>query len=145
MRTRSEVLQRYKERQEEGRFFDFYNEVLLGYLTGYLTVENVKPLDHDSIRQEAKEYMEFAWGKVIDHRGISANRSINKMEAWCWLLEVEPGTIDFDNFPMYGAPILKQICLHFGWPMPDDSDAIAMANGEACDSCQADPDGGCRT
>ena len=93
------------------------------------------PLTREQILGEMKGYMEFAWGKVEDHRGISANRSIDKMKAWLWLLE-DDDTWAFANsdehYAQYGAPILKKICEQYQFPIPK-GDAIAnMAKGRPC-------------
>ena len=78
--------------------------------TQYSTDEAVLCRMHD--------YMDFAWGKANDCRGLSANRSIMHYEAWLWLLGGEHA--DFgaklqENYQFYGKPQLKMICERFGW------------------------------
>lgn len=67
----------------------------------------------ENVIADMVEYMDFALGKAIDHRGLSASRSIEKMTAWLWLLNDEK-TLEFaeddSNYASYGAPILKKIC-----------------------------------
>ena len=84
MRTQQEILDRIKKRKDKDVFgFEW------PYYAGALTFENVKPFlkdgvteddwDQDTeegIKKQAIEYMEFAWEKANDCRGLSAGRSI---------------------------------------------------------------------
>lgn len=158
MKTREEMVAKIKARIEEQPILDFFPEVILGYLAwddalqflskDWLAKEGeevlkakwkYQPNTNEAVLTEMKEYMEFAWDKALNHRGLSANRSIDKMRAWCWLLGDEE-KIDWEKYAQYGAPILKQICELYGFPMPDTSDAANMAAGSPC--CQ-DCDMGC--
>lgn len=149
MRTTEEMAAKLKERK--GTFLDFFPEIILGYMSwddalpfldaaavakaGEEVVKTkwtVRPNTRESILEEMKDYMEFAWDKALNHRGLSANRSVDKMKAWCWLLS-EDEKIDWENYAQYGAPILKQICELYGFPMPDGSDAQNMAAGSPCE------------
>jgi len=83
--------------------------------------------------------MEFAWGKIEDHRGISANRSIEKMEAWLWLLDDEETLAALEEAPYknYGAPKLKVICDKYGFPVPQDETIQNMIASRPCrEGCQ---------
>lgn len=42
--------------------------------------------DVEALRSAAKDYMEFAVGKMMDERGLSANRSVDHYSGWIWLL-----------------------------------------------------------
>src|SRR5277367_4801730 len=88
---------------------------------------------------ELREYMVFAWGKVEDHRGISAGRSVDKCAAWAWLLgrdDVYKAAHDGKNYAQYGAPALKLICEAFDLPVPADKGLQRMMRGEPCtDNC----------
>lgn len=105
------------------------------------------PLTVEFITESARDYYMFAWGKVMDHQGISASRSISKLLAWLWLLG-KSEIVDDDKYAPYGAPILKDIGTAMGWPLPDGSEGTAgggtigpMMDGEACcDECTS-----CRT
>ena len=44
------------------------------------------PRDPESLKAEMHDYMAFAWGKANNNRGISANRSLEHMSAWLWLM-----------------------------------------------------------
>lgn len=66
------------------------------------------------------EYMEFAWEKANNCRGISANRSILHYIAWTWLAgDAEfSGEIDRmmdEEYRFYGKDILVRICEFYGW------------------------------
>lgn len=53
-------------------------------------------------------YLPFAIGKADDHRGLSANRSIDHMRGLTWLLGLD-GEVDWNDYENYGAPILSKI------------------------------------
>jgi hypothetical protein len=146
MRTTEDIITYYRNKQESD-MFGFTGEVLLPYLSA----EQVKPflipdadlsdwkqipLKFESIVAAMREYMEFAWGKMQDHRGISASRSVEKMQAWLWLLGDEE-TLTFaqssHNYAQYGAPVLKKICEKYGFPVPEGDDIERMAKGLACE------------
>jgi hypothetical protein len=143
MKTHDEIVDRCKEADH---FFDFTQEVLLPYLP----IEKAEPflrddadllqwkeqlLIQDAIIDKMKDYMEFAWEKVQDHRGLSTSRSIEKMAAWLWLLGDEE-TLSFaesnENYAQYGAPILKRICEKYGFSVPIGEDIDNMAKGKPC-------------
>lgn len=78
------------------------------------------PLTRENVLALMREYMAFAWEKVRHQRGISANRSVDKMTAWIWLLTDEEAMTaieDLDYAP-YGAPILRYICRRYGFDIP---------------------------
>lgn len=93
-----------------------------------------KPPTRENLLADMKEYMAFAWGKVEDHRGISAGRSVDKMGSWLWLLEDEEGLRKVKTLPraQYGAPVLKYVSERYGFPMPDTETARRMMKGEPC-------------
>lgn len=71
-----------------------------------------------SVRDRIHEYMNFAWGKANNCRGISAARSLDHMKSWLWLA----GEDDFlrrlgglEDYTHYGKPQLRAVCEHFGW------------------------------
>lgn len=81
-------------------------------------------------------YLSFAWDKALDHRGISANRSILHIKNWLWLIGDEEALRFAEsrgNYAQYGAPILKYVGNKYGAKMPDDERAERMARGEFCE------------
>jgi hypothetical protein len=168
MRTQEELADYLKTHET---FLGFNREVLLPYMSwetakdffkeeGRQSVKEhfekfgyPKEQDPEDILAEMKDYYGFAVGKALDHRGISANRSIEKMEAWVWLLN--DGNLDkihWSWYENYGAPILKEIGDIYGFKYLADVDSddewgeyvqrdnerfLRMANGKPCrDDCE---------
>lgn len=145
MQTIEEIVAYYeRERQED--IFGFLSEVLLRYLPTEAVKPFLKegtdlsawqptPLTEEAVIADMGQYMAFAWGKVSDHRGISAYRSIEKMQGWLWLLGDEETLAyakDEEHYPQYGAPILLRICQRYGFPVPDEEGIRNMAQGKPC-------------
>lgn len=100
--------------------------------------------DHDAVRRRMTEYLPFAFGKAIDHRGLSASRSVSHMRAWTWLLQQDELLTfinDSRNYAPYGAPILARVAQFLDVPLPDSEDFQRMlAEGAChpnCDSCRS--------
>lgn len=148
MRTHDEIV---KAIMEDQSFLGFASEVWLEYLPWSHAKEFIKEEKHqeyaekwdmevyheptlENIVEPMAKYMKFAWEKVSDHRGLSAGRSIAKMDAWAWLMEDDALLREIEGAPYenYGAPKLKAICEHMKWPMPDDEWAQNMASGRPC-------------
>ena len=153
MRTFKEIQERCNNTES---FFGFDVEVLILYLPyryaksflkeGVTSNEWEKDcyikLKRDTVLKEMKEYMEFAWGKIEDHRGLSASRSIEKMEAWVWLLGDDKvlGEMKAVNYKNYGAPKLKVICDAYGFFVPQN---IMVQNMIKSLRCLPDCNQGC--
>ena len=154
MRTQEEIRSHYDATRDDD-FLGFMAVVLVSHLDyGHcrdLLKDSVteadwsaKPVDRESVLEEAREYMaRIGWEKVEDHRGISTGRTCQKMSVWMWLLE-EPHlavlALDDGAYSPYGAPILKEICDYFSWPIPDSPEIANMVAGRPCG---ADYDCGC--
>ncbi len=147
IRTQDEIVQQIKK--DSGGFINFAPEVLTPYLDFDHVREYLKDgttaadwegsrasYTRESVLEEAKTYMrDYGWPKAADHRGISAHRTVQKMEAWLWLIgedELVEACQDESQYAQYGAQILKAICEKLGWPMPDDEAALRMMRGEGC-------------
>jgi hypothetical protein len=146
VRTYEEIAEKCRDTESS---FGFHLEVLVPYLPYKYAKDFLKedvveeewdkkviPLTEDNVKRDMGDYMEFAWGKVIDHRGLSASRSVEKMAEWCWLLgddeSVEFAETD-GNYAMYGAPILNFMCQKHGFPVPEDNDDLEkMIAGQPC-------------
>jgi len=157
MRSLTEALGWYEVHKADD-LFGFMLDVLFNYLPFDLAMPYLKPeataavwdtdlhpFTVDEVTADALKYMAFAWGKVLDHRGLSAGRSIQKFKMWCYLLGEDELVVRCDDdsqYAMYGAPILLAICIKLGWPVPTDERAARMAAGRPChDGC----DEGCGT
>lgn len=144
MRTCEEIVKRCKNSKS---IFGYDIEVLIQYLTfeqakpllkPEATSEgwtDVKPLNRETVLNDMREYMDFAWGKVINHRGISADRSVTKFKAWVWLLGDDDvlAKMKLADYAQYGAPILKIVCEQYGFPVPEDESIQRMMHGESCE------------
>lgn len=99
--------------------------------------------ENADVRTAAVDYLRFALGKVIDHRGISAGRSIDHYAAWLWLLELDTDGLEAIDYPQYGAPKLAFAAAQLGVPLPFDGDDERamferMAAGNRCEyGCDA--------
>lgn len=103
---------------------------------------NVLLAKQRGVKSEAIDYLEFAWGKARNHRGLSALRSVEKLTEWAWLLRDDAlvAAISAAGFAQYGAPKLAVISRALGAPMPDDVATLRMIAGE---KCRPDCDEGC--
>lgn len=69
--------------------------------------DEVLAISRENVIAEMQEYIDFAIGKALDQRGISASRSIWKFKQWLWLLEdYEITNFDFND---YGYKLLMEI------------------------------------
>jgi hypothetical protein len=126
MRTQAEILARIKERAPKDMFGFEWEE----YVSA-LTRDSVESLrgtlmkadadlkawepsfkTDDDIRKQCLEYMDFAWEKANNCRGISAGRSLAHYKAWLWLLG-QDGFEDIDQYEFYGKDNLVRICKFF--------------------------------
>lgn len=165
MRTQDQIEAYFKENRG---MFSAHEEALVEFLEWrrakpYLQDDYVKrvedgdetwtplPLYRELVLAAAENYTIFAWGKAMDHRGLSAGAAISKLRVWMWLLSDDEavGILDVgDHYSPYGVPMLMRLCKHFGWPMPDGSTGTheggtvgRMMDGlPCCDYC-----GGCRS
>lgn len=145
MRTHDEILAKIHEKQTE--FLPWWFEILIEYLPLEIAQDflvdtpkiwEIRSLERADIVEQMANYMSFAWEKVDDHRGISAQRSVEKMGAWIWLLN-EENELVLENYPYlnYGAPKLSAVCKHFGFPIPDIDSIANMVKGKPCrDGCR---------
>ena len=122
IRTIEEVRERFKALNAKPTFLDFSPNVLApflpeGWKEGHEDNTKDYPLTEEFVRGEALKYLDFAFGKALDHRGISAGRSVQKMKEYCWLLGLDEAVAfaeDSENYPNYGVPILKHVAKALG-------------------------------
>jgi hypothetical protein len=136
-RSCEEVAQRISSKSKED-FFGFSSEVLIDY-AGFEQVKD--QLKEDAVKkyesgektwsvigdiktcaQDFLDYMNFAWGKAEDQRGISASRSVCKLGEWLWLMgrgDLHDEIHRDDLYNPYGAPALISICEKMGITVPE--------------------------
>lgn len=146
MKTQEDILKRVKnpsaddfggfEAEALAQFLDYDHAkpILRDNVTREIWDKDGQELTRENVVEEMRGYMEFAWGKVRDHRGISANRSVIKLRAWLWLLDEQDtlNTLDGTPYPQYGAPQLEVICRRMGFPIPEGGDIANMIAGRPC-------------
>lgn len=72
--------------------------------------------------QDFLDYMVFAWSKAMDERGISAERSIEKLAAWMKILSRKDIAVILEDESLYypyGKPALKKACEMLNISCPD--------------------------
>jgi len=132
MRTQEEIVKKFETRKGHDMFGWEIHEYL-----DYLDYEHAKPFLKDSVKEEdweqekrtpaekIKDYMNFAWEKANNCRGISASRSLSHMVAWLWLDGQDEFLKEWNelrNYEYYGKPQLIAICEKYGidWKQYDD-------------------------
>lgn len=128
MRTQEEILERFEKA-------DDLLGTQKGNLISYMDFENAKPhLKEDYVKSvedgvevwevstepknEILEYLDFAYGKAEEERGLSAGRSMLHLKTWIWLDDEDfyNEVIDLiDNYTDYGIPALDKISEHYGF------------------------------
>ncbi len=154
MRTQEQIVARAKQVLKDD-FLGFATDVLITslefenakqFLKPEVKAEEWKePPTLVEIKAQAREYLEFAWGKAQDHRGLSASRSVGKLTEWVWLLGDDEllNAVEKAGYRNYGAPKLAVISKAWGAPMPDDAPTLnmvagKMCNPECCEGCGMD-------
>jgi len=150
-RTGEEMLARLNA-VAEGDVLGFRSEVLLAWMPYEQARAFLRPdttaeewaaaiaIEGDPDRA-AEGYLEFAVGKILDHRGISAGRSVDKLGEYAWLFGRDDVVAAMDAAPyeQYGAPKVKAFAVGMGWPWPaEEPELERMADGEYCTpDCEA--------
>lgn len=125
--SQDKIIERYNEVKNE--FMSFEGEVLIDFLSFESAKEFLKNdyvaevvagtkeyafvSDINEAAQDFLDYMNFAWGKAQDERGISASRSVQKLGAWLFVMGRDDLRLIIDNddlYNPYGAPALIAVC-----------------------------------
>lgn len=144
-RTQAEIRDRFTTIRKSGDdIFGFRQEALLDAMT-YETAastgllkEGVDASDwtEPDVAHTARWYLAFAIGKAVDHRGISASRSVEKLSEWLWCLGEDELAARFDaaDYPQYGAPKLAMLAQAWGveHDHADDPGWQRMVKGLPC-------------
>lgn len=145
-RTQDEILARIRDIAGED-FLGFRTEVLLTaldyeharrFLRDGATPEQWAAEQVTDVEAAAKNYYEFALGKIRDHRGISASRSVEKLGEFAWLLGRDEviAAMEAADYPQYGAPMVAAFGAGLGLSWPTDEAMVRMASGLPCeDDC----------
>lgn len=142
-RTQDEILARFIEANKDD-MFGFRTSVLAEHLT-YEKLAATAAFEMDKIGEAdwqpvtdtesvARDYLTFAIGKIEDHRGISASRSVDKLREYAWLLGRDDvvDAMDAADYAQYGAPQVKAFANTIDWPWPADVELNRMADGDPC-------------
>lgn len=154
MRTAAEIVARVREVVAQGEdVFGFQRGDLLTCLAyadakpflseGTTAAEwATQPAYTDAaVRARLVDYLPFAVDKALDHRGLSAMRSVQHLQAWTWLLG-DYDRFDWDRYQNYGAPILRDVAEHYGVLVGVNGRFWRMSQGLPCaPNCSA----GCGT
>ncbi len=79
-----------------------------------------QPRDRDSVIDQMRDYISFAWDKANSGRGLSAGRSLDHFTAWIWLLGDDANFPDLQNYNYYGKDHLVKICEFYGFTNEDN-------------------------
>lgn len=92
----------------------------------------------DELARRARSYLDFAIGKIVNHRGISASRSVGALAGFAWLMRRGDVATAMDSAPyaQYGAPKVRAFALGMGWGEDWEAAALPalerMAEGRPC-------------
>lgn len=145
-RTQEEILARITAVGGDD-MFGFRFEVLIssldfeharGFLQDGVTPEEWSDEQVTDVEAAAFGYYVFALGKIENHRGISASRSVEKLTEYAWLLGRDDviEAMEAADYPQYGAPMVAAFAAGFGLDWPADEAMVRMAAGRPCeDDC----------
>ncbi len=85
-----------------------------------------EPSSDESIRKEAVDYMEFAWDKANNFRGLSAGRSMDHFTSWLWLLGDNEIWSSLQQYEYYGKDNLRRICEFLGLDADQWDDGVRL-------------------
>lgn len=123
MRSQTEIRARFDRLRhgEEPDQLGFKGEALIEALERATMTDLLRSPDSDwpetvDLDQTMRNYLTFAIGKALGHRGISAYRSIEKFDVWVWCLADQDLADRFESadYQQYGAPKLQVLVDHFG-------------------------------
>lgn len=79
-----------------------------------------KPITKQSILNELKSDLEFAFEKALNQRGISSSSMYEVIKMWMWVLE-DP-LQHWDEYAQYGLPLYKAVALKYKLKNPIGKD-----------------------
>lgn len=128
MRSQTEIVDRFNKADD---FMGTQKSDLVEFMNfknakPYLNEEYVKQVESGKEKWEVKtdakkeilEYLDFAYQKAEDERGLSAGRSMLHFKTWIWLDDEKfyNEIIDMiDDYDDYGIPTLDKISKHYSF------------------------------
>jgi len=154
-RTQDEILARYRAADDD--ILGFAREVLLAAMAAESVRQLFPDVDPTAIEAPAepeteaaaRDYLKFAVGKIVDHRGISAIRSVTKLTEYAWLLGRDDvvSAMDAAEYAQYGGPQVRAFAEGMGWPFaelqPDPRDRESLERMSVGDPCHDGCEEGC--
>jgi len=106
-------------------------------------VDFTLPIKNPPTAEEAlaliRDYLPFAFEKALNHRGLSAERSMHHLANWAWLAgreDLSELSLDEKTYPYYGVPILRRFASELGVSLPPRLET--WPNGRPCHpGCQS--------
>lgn len=85
----------------------------------------IQPWTDEAFRAQLADDLAFAFEKATNKRAISAELMAWVVLMWLWILEspLHAKHVNFEHYPQYGLPMLKDVALAFGLPNPIGDDA----------------------
>lgn len=132
MRTQEEIKNRIKETKDDD-IFGFGTTDLIEYLDfehakKYLeegvTEKQWSNRKLKSPKEQMIQYMEFAWEKANDCRGLSAMRTMYHYRSWLWLDGNEELAEQMEDYEFYGKDNLVAVCEYLGIDHTEYDDGI---------------------
>lgn len=109
------------EREVLGRYFDAATAEAVMEPKAFEAWETTHAPDDsaDTIVADASRYLDYAWSVALSHRNIPAQRSMFKLDYWCWLLGAEPLLIA-ERTPqgLYRVGALRAAAEYIGYEFP---------------------------
>lgn len=116
-RTADEIVERFRR---AGDPFGWERETIIRYLTwdeakGMASdtpeewAEFSRPRTIQAIRADALTYAAYTYGRVLAHRNNEAQRSMYKLDYWCWLLGSDRLAYAPDDFDERGPYCMRSI------------------------------------
>lgn len=143
-RTQDEIIARI-EAVKSDDMWGFRREVLVDALDyqhakPYITFDATeqdwfkRTMNIGGLEQAARDYLAFAIGKIEDHRGMSASRSVDKLGEFAWLMGRDDvvEAMDTADYPQYGAPKVNAFAVGMGWDIPKGDEFHRMTLGLPC-------------
>lgn len=98
----------------------------------------------DALREDARIYVEKVWVEIAQHRRITADRAVDSLRSYVWLLGTDIEANVYDTLPVdpFAAPRVAFAANMLGLPIPTDAGTQRMIKGKPCsDLCIS----GCRS